>query len=251
MSLAKKIHFVAMVGVDVDIDIMPYWIRHYKSLNLDSYTVFLHLSKDEGKNMATSYNLQVQGFDLIYLPNNILEVNEKMKNAPDFVREKVLTDFIATLPKEDFVLNADGDEFQVWERNPHHDLERGVNVVIGNLVDCFDDTLHNPDYNLTLEENYPIRNENLSTFFKAEPCLTRKQCLFPVWYPVNLTGTHTVKLGVDWEKGRTIISGPIEVLHYRWRKEAINRVRGRKYWPQDEIEKMEAFFEVNKNEVLK
>lgn len=238
-----KIHLVALIGAKVDADILPYWVRHYKTLELDSYTVFLHESGMPSMDNALQRMLLLDGFRVTMVPENALRDNPIMPNCPDMVRSILFESFALGLPQNDYLITADGDEFQQWGVLPREAVARGVRVMLGRLTDCFDDYLHPVKPEMSLEENYPIRHENLVAQFCKEYRLNQnKICMAPVGFPVDYSGSHDVKRGHVDVTPRMLTSGPLEVLHYRWRGSALTRSQGRRYWTEEDLQAMRQFF---------
>lgn len=247
MSEAKyipKIHFAALVGVDVDSDLLPWWIPHYREMHLDSYTVFLHESLDEEKNNQAEVLLVVLGgFNVRRVSENALRESPAWPGAPDGVRRTILGAFAKSLHPQDFLITADGDEIQEWEENPRDTAARGISVVLGQLIDRFDDSLHDAIPGKSLLESFPIEDENLHRYFRKVSLVSKKICMAPASYPVEYSGSHDLTLGEKFPP-RCTVSGTLRVLHFHWRKSAASRVRGRSYWSVEEIATMEKFFQI-------
>lgn len=244
--LTPRIHLVALIGVGVDADILPFWVRHYKALQFDSYTVFLHSCGEAGKDRAIEKMLLMDGFRVVMVPENALRDNPIMPNCPDMVRSILFDSFCLGLPQKDFLVTADGDEFQEWYEKPHELVSRGIKVLYGRLIDCFDETLHRVNPEMSLHDNYPMRDADLGLRFRLGPTLNQnKICMAPVSMPVDYSGSHDIKRGQsDSVFTHMVSSGPIDVLHYRWRDSAITRARGRRYWTDADLLRMRDFFSV-------
>jgi len=245
MSEAKrpKIHFAALVGVEVDYDLLPWWIPHYRALGLDSYTVFLHECRNENRNIEALVLLKSAGFRVHPVPENALRESPAWPGAPDGVRRTLLGSFAKALHPDDYLVTADGDEIQEWEENPREAVARGVAVVLGQLIDRFDDTLHDAIPGKTLLESYPSEHPDLHSFFRKVSLVSKKICMAPASFPVEYSGSHDLTLGAKFPP-RCTVSGTLRVLHFHWRKSAATRVRGRSYWSPEEISAMEQFFNV-------
>ncbi len=238
-----KIHFAALFGVAVDADLLHYWIPHYKALNLDSYSVFLHESKDPVLNAAVESRFIMEGFRVTMVPEGAVRNNPVCPGDPGIGVRSIIMEMVAlSMDEKDYLITADADEFQQWTESPRATLERGVGVVLGDLIDCFDDTLHAPDPDKTLAENYPTEYFNLSSLWKEHPYNTKKICMSPARYPVDYSGSHEVKRHHHRVLPRVVVTGPIMVLHYRWRESALLRVMGRPNWPEQEIRFIKEFF---------
>lgn len=239
-----KIHFAALVGVEVDADLLPWWAPHYAAMGLDSYTVFLHESIFESKNRRAEDLLHALGYKVRRVPENALRESPDMPGCPDGVRKILMENFAASLHPKDFLITADGDEIQEWRELPREAVARGVSIMMGRLIDRFDDTLHNAIPGKSLEESFPGEHENLTTYFKKIPLTLKKICMAPANYPLEYSGSHAVKLGEFPNQPLYISSGPIRVLHYRWRETAYLRVKDRHYWLPEELEAMKKFFSI-------
>jgi hypothetical protein len=237
-----KIHFAALFGIAVDADLLDYWIPHYKALHFDSYTIFLHKSENEPLNIDVEARFINEGFLVTMIPENALRVNPITPGAPDGVRSILLELLSLAIPEGDFIVTADADEFQIWTEKPHDVVNRGVGLVLGTLIDCFDESLHAPDPKKSLAENYPIEYLNLSSLWRDMPYKTAKVCMSPARYPLDFSGSHEPKRHYHNVLPRVIATGPITVLHYRWRASAFQRVSGRSYWPEHELAFVRQFF---------
>ncbi len=227
----------------MDADLIPWWAPHYRALALNSYTVYLHQSVDENKNAEAEAALNGYGFAVVRVPEDTLRTSKLMPGCPDGVRRTYLKAHAESLPEDHYFITADGDEIQLWEEMPHAAVTRGIELVTGRLFDRYDDTLHAPVPGKPLEENYPGEHPDLHEHFKAEGLVQKKICMAPASFPVEYSGSHDfiIKNG----KHRScFMTGPLRILHYRWRDTTIKRVTGRYYWPQKEIDAMKTFFSV-------
>lgn len=246
MTKAKsKIHFVALIGVAVDADIFAYWIPHYKALAFDSYSVFLHASPDVGESQKAEALFIDEGFRVTMLPEGSIRNNPVCPGDPGLGVRSIIMDLASlSMDEGDFIVTADGDEFQYWPEAPREMVARGIKLVTGNLIDCFDDTLHAPDPKKTLKENYPTEYFDLSALWKTNPYNMNKICLSPARYPVDFSGSHGLKRHHAEVAPTVFASGPIAVMHYRWRESALLRVKNRPGWPEHEIAFIKNFFSV-------
>lgn len=157
----------------------------------------------------------------------------------------VIMDLVSlSMNPADYLITADGDEFQQWTESPQDTVGRGIGLVRGELIDCFDDSLHAPDPKKTLAENYPTEYFNLSSLWRGSPYNTKKICLSPARYPVDFSGSHEEKRHHHSVLPRVISTGPLTVLHYRWRESALRRVKNRPGWEEPEIKYVKEFFNV-------
>ncbi len=240
-----KIHFAAMVGVAFDADLFPYWIAHYKALGLDSYSIFLHEGLDAAANMAAKMLFINSGFMVTMLPEKTVRENPICPGEPGIGVRSVIMDMInLSIHEDDFLLTADGDEIQQWNETPHEAVARGIKIVLGRHVDCFDETLHAPDPAKSLQENYPLEHLSLCSYWKEFPYNTKKICMSPARYPVDFSGSHEVRRHYQDAAPRLVSTGPINVLHYRWRETVLKRVKDRPNWPPEEIAAIKKFFSV-------
>lgn len=242
MSEARpKIHFAALVSVALDSEMLPWWIPHYQALLLDSYTVFLHTCGDPWRDKIAADLLRRERFIVQPLHPDAVKTCGT-PGAPDGLRKSCMEFFSSISDENDFLITADADEFQEWRESPREAVARGVSVVLGRLVDCYDENLHAPLVHQTLANSYPYRAEDLASHFNSFRLNQKKICMAPMKYPLEYSGSHEPRPGASLPPG--VVTGPIDVLHYRWRANALDRVRGRSYWPDAALEKMKEFFSV-------
>ena len=230
------IHFASFYCPDLDRDLLDAWLAYYLSMRFESYTVFLNTRQLHEENLFT--------------------VRDRMKQSGVSVRvaigpfndgqlqSEVLREFSGTLPKDDFLVIADSDEFQTVPRNAYggYDVTRGV--LVDRYADALIDAVTEPgrpvDCVSGLEALYPhagnieelIRQDLPPQYCNGWACTKREKiCCTRAGYDVSYTGSHGFH--PDFEK--TILPSlrvdPVvyPVNHYTWRSGILRRMLGRSY----------------------
>lgn len=234
-----KIHFVTLFGLKFDFDLVDYFITHYKAMNLTSYKVFLHLSGDWDKDVEAGKKFLDAGFDVENIDaEKVCGVSKAAVHPGGFYKEPLLKAYVETLPPADYVMVADSDEFQEWEKSPFE--YSAFDLVEGVLYDKFATVgLPKVDKTKTLDENYPVGHPCISSLWRKHPFKIEKILLFKAKVPVSLSGCHFV------EGGRIGLKSPLKVarvLHYRWRENVLERIKDRYYYDDEDTKGITKFF---------
>lgn len=221
----NKIHFVALIAPDLDRDILLNWMFHYHSLKLDTYTAFIHkdLCNDNNKWLVSA--LQKHGFRVTYVHGAFGDCD---------LRVNVMNVFAMSIPDNDYIMSADSDEFQQW---PNDDvrtplLNGSVDVIKGELIDKFSDTLKEYDGSESLQEIYPYSAKGLDMQIDPEyKTNLQKICIAKNKLPVCFKGSHDFNSSIPNKKlGSNLIArSGIRVHHYRWRDTLLKRLSGKEY----------------------
>jgi hypothetical protein len=199
------IKLISCVGIDYDIALLPHFIEHYSKLDIDTFHFIIHSKSQFNLNefYNTNINLRldkwVGKFDGVTKTNKLNNIIEKTK--------------------EDYIVLADVDEFQIWDKP----LKSYNKAVWGTLQDR-----ESKDKSLTevkpgnLEEQFPLITER--TLWKD----LDKPCLFPS--SDRLLSPHHLEINKNPKKDL------IKVNHYRW-------VKGRL---EKSIERKSIYKELNK-----
>ena len=249
-----KIHLLCLFSVRLDSDLIPFFIEHYKKLELDFYTVHLHLSGVEELDFEAHNVFLQHGFTVVPVPfADTLERPETayakaipkdapitLSTWPGAYKAPMTLAYIKTMPKEDYLLPVDSDEFQMWETSPHDVAVSGVDFVRGVFVDRFDRRLKFADRALTLEENFPYTHENLPKHLGVNLANTKIVLTLP-HVPIDYSGAHEEKkiAGAHYKEWPHIIP----VHHVRWRPNIKERIEHRFYTPPDYAKKVLGFFD--------
>jgi hypothetical protein len=242
-----NIHFAAFFGVEFDLDIMPFWIEHYKKAGFDSYHVFLHRETGEiGSNIKTQFKHHGFSFETVDGPY-----------GHGILQKLVLGRYVDTLPPEDFLVIADADEFQSAPGNPpfkagdglyigppattlipYRELLQHVDIVTGFMVDRFTHRLEtcyiDPFRQFPYEEfpaNEVLNNFTPPRFHRAEWPLTRrtKVLVARAGYEVAYEGSHCL---LQVPQGAQIAE-MYKVYHFAWRESAKKKLVKKAYYSQD------------------
>jgi hypothetical protein len=226
-----RIHFVSFFGVDYDMDLMPYWYYWYRDRHFDSYTVFLHRYPDEVGSFDVD-TFKLHGFDVKIAPN-VPYRDGRLQNT-------VLTNFVRTLPKEDFVVVADADEFQCQPGTivpiDYRKALLSVDMLSGYLCDFYGEHLDACTEDPFKQYPYtePVENNILGNFHppqvKAGPWpLTRRTKILAarVNQGVDYSGSHAMCEGLSTSR---IDSGPYRVVHFPWRASFTKKIIEKSYF---------------------
>lgn len=206
----RKVHLMSMIGVDYDWELVPFFIEHYKRFDFDSYTIFLHSNKHIPHARREQY---------------LSAIREQEKWDAAFVnieggywaggKEAILQQFAQGLPGWDYVVTADADELHDMPPRTYKELILSRDLVMGALVDCYDnDTLAPVQRTVPLELQYP-RGSNIEAL-NVGRCgeINRTKIMANRAHaPVSYIGNH-----VYWEDIKQLnVSSGHDVLHYTFR----------------------------------
>lgn len=242
-----KIHFLAFIGVEYDMDLMPFWIPFYVDRKFDTYKVFLH--REEGQIDPEIINhFRQAGFSV------------KTCNGPyghGLLQKLVFDNYVKTLPPEDFVVVADADEFQSSPNiaaqpsllenvftGPHSPIPvdyRGLlkfyDIITGFMVDRYSDKLENCCMNPFSQYPYeePFTREILKAFYPPYLHLSE-------WPHTRRTKILAARAGssVAYEGSHCMIEAPekaniavnFRVYHFAWRKASKQKIIKKCYYTQ-------------------
>ena len=196
-----RIKLISCISLDYDEVLLPHFMDHYSKLDIDSFHLILHSNKD---------------FDL--KKYNYLNVNlklDKWVGIFDGVTKTNKFNNIIKESKEEYILLADVDEFQIWNINLKEAIKK-YKAVWGTLRDR-----ESKD-----KELIEVTSEELNKQF---PLITKrtnwgsldKPCLFPS--SDYLLGPHNLKTYTNPHKDL------IDIDHYRWIKGRVEKMIERKY----------------------
>lgn len=230
----SKLHFVALVSVDFDADMLPYFIPHYSDLECDNYCLFLHEGKDVDATLWAQKAALEAGWKCRIVPREASFGNGELKRA-------LLEKFQRAAKPNDYIMCADGDEFQVWKKSPREYMQEGFDMLLGQRIDRFNVLLFPVDHALELEENFPEANANLSKLIyprhpRARDKIVMSKALVPVDYKkcfgLSVKAPSNLKA-----------SGDIPILHYKWRSNIFDRLRQRPDYTPEEVAAIKKFFQ--------
>jgi len=243
-----NIHFAAFFGVEFDLDIMPFWIEHYKKAVFDSYHVFLHKESGEiGSEIKSRF--KQEGFSI------------ETANGPfghGILQKLHFNLYAGSLPPDDFLVIADADEFQsepgagplkagddlfigppAPSLIPYRELLKHVDIVTGFMVDrytpngleaCYINPFRQYPY-----EQYPadriLDNFTPPQFRSTQWPETRrtKVLVARAGYEVSREGNHCM---MQVPEGAQIAEN-YRVYHFAWRESAKRKVEIKTYYSQE------------------
>lgn len=220
-------HFISVIGVDYDLDLAPYWIKHYAPCDFDTRTVFLH--RETGGVPQSTVNLYVKnGFTVHCIDGPY---------SGGIVGAAYMENFIRNLPGTDFVTVADADEFQTMRDGsliPYKVLCRDYDILHGLFEERYADTLSVCEDDPFIQ--YPHVEPYTGDYLKAfcPPYLDHIE--WPWVYRCKIIaaraneqyrfyGMHTI----ENIKQRTKIMFGLKVIHFAWR-EGAKRKLAKKDW---------------------
>lgn len=229
-------HFIALVGLDYDTDLLPYWVDYYREYGFDEYRVWLHVNGDEE---AHPDPRRVR-YGELFRDNGFYVEQAYGEFANGALRMRCLKGYQRTLPDDDFVICADSDEFQILSKDDYFDLMKcGFEVISGELRDRFDFTLHNPEplifgdpVRMPLHVQYPLHG-NVAQIAKqtVEPasCCRAKVLAAKASVNVSYIGSHRVSGSKHREAKGYIVD------HYTCRESYLRRMGGKTYFRPEQI----------------
>lgn len=243
-----KIHFAALFGVDLDYDIAGFWRDHYTDCGYDSYTVFLHsLTPNSDRCLEQLREFEKAGFKTLFAPS--CEYSSAMRNT-------ILDTYAKSLPGSDYLVTADSDEFHLAGccKSDMPDLIRSCDILSGNLVDRWDDTLHAADSDRPLTKQYPYSGDLFSHLYDSSDCPDKDRWRRPhtgkilaarAGLPVAYVGSHVL---YSRDNAYNEIGGCF-VLHYKWRHTIEMRLKTKWYFQESMREAVIDFFDSEKRKV--
>ena len=242
-----NIHFAAFFGVEFDLDIMPFWIEHYKKAGFDSYHIFLHKESGEiGSEIKTRF--KHEGF-------SIETVDGPYSHG---ILQKLHFNLYADkLPPDDFLVIADADEFQsepgagplqagtdlfigppAPSLIPYRELLKHVDIVTGFMVDRYThrlETCYMNPFRQYPYEQYPadkiLDNFTPPEFRKTEWPHTRRTKVLAAraGYEVAYEGSHCLMQVPE----KALFAEDYRVYHFAWRESAKKKVAIKAYYTQE------------------
>lgn len=256
--------FTSLFGVDLDFDLLPFWIEHYKKYQFDEYEIYLHSGKnDKDRLLDASLMLHSAGFfahavdPVSYRrPDDCIDASTTLRNI---VLDAHVKKCRPIFGDDSYLVVADSDEFQ---RMP--DTYRSVigdyDYVFGELIDRYDTTLHNADPDIELSVQFPFAGD-------VHDIIRKEHCRDARWFylhktkilaaklsvPVNYVGSHNLfgelagNTRADLYSVLDEMNGekPILIDHYTWRETIIDRMCYRPYYTSEQIYHTARFFGID------
>jgi hypothetical protein len=230
-----KIHFISLVSVDLDLDMLPYFLPHYNALGLDNYCLFLHEGKSPDDNLWAESAAKDLGWKVRFVPRNASFCNGDLRKA-------LFNKFQKAVPPTDYIMTSSGDELQNWTGSPYDFVSGDFDVILGLRFDRFSDSLRGINPEDELENIYPIQHPNLTKeIFPNKPRSNDKIILSKAAVPVDFKKSTSL---LTKDTSNLKVTGDISIYHYKWRDNIFNRLRERSDYTPDEIRSIKNFFEV-------
>jgi hypothetical protein len=240
-----KIHFASLFCVDFDLDLLPYWVEHYLSFRFDDYNVWLNTQRNATGKLACAFKyLSDRGF-------NVTIENGQFVNGS--LRAKVMEEYVSTLPKNDYLVTADSDEFQNMNGD-YCDLIREYDVVNGILVDRYDDTLHDAEKKSDgsdLFQQFPhegcVEQEIIFKYLDGDASkwsVVRRSKIMAAraGIPVSFGGSH---FAFTHRENIRYTPEHYSVYHFTWRDSLLGRMAGKHYYKAAHLWYVSKFFNID------
>lgn len=236
-----KIHLITLMAIDLDWDILDFWIDHYKKLDIDTYTVFVHIEQSLKHLNEGTQKLKDAGF-------NVCPVHGGNQYCEE-LRDTVMKAYLLNIPKDEFILTVDSDEFQMWPDNDiHQSMMHGeIDLMEGYLIDCFNTTLKPAEPHIPLDIQYPKRVKHLEkrlfpTDKKISNMHQEKICCHKNIINIDFYGSHVIKSIPEKIKGYFRSRGTLDVLHYKWRATTKQRLLTKPWYDEYKTNKILGVF---------
>ena len=230
-----KIHFTALISVDLDLEMIPYFIPNYSDLELDNYVIFLHEGKKPDDNLWAEKAIKDAGWKVRFVPRNASFGNGELRRA-------LFNKLQKAIPPTDYIMTSSGDEIQNWTGSPYDFVADNVDIVLGKRFDRFNDSLKEVDPEGELENIFPIQNENLSFILSPnKPRPNDKIVMSKASVPVDFKRSTAL---LTKDASNLKVTGDISIYHFKWRKNLLERLRERSDYTPDDIKSIKNFFEV-------
>jgi len=228
-----KIHFVSLLSVEFDVDMIPTFIPHYAGLELDNYVLFLHEGKNTDANLWAESAAKEAGWKCRFVPRESSFGNGELKRA-------LVNKFQKACKPGDYIICADGDEIQAWPFSPRDVAADDYDMVLGRRIDRFNEKLVGIDHEIPLEINFPLEHDNLSKIlFPKRPRSRDKIVMAKASVPVD----YKKCLGLTVKQpGNLRVTAEVPILHFKWRDNIFRRIQERADYFPEEVQAIHNFF---------
>jgi len=228
--MRPKIHFACLFGVDYELDIAPYWIRHWQSHQLDYYRIFLHREKS-GIPSSTVKLFQDAGFYVSCVDG---------PHSNGILRRETVGRYAMNIDPEDFIVTADADEFHDLD---YHDALQEYDIISGFLHDHYGASLEvcdrDPFEQYPHEEKFtgePLKNFTPPFLRTTEWPLTRRGKILACRAGDKLLymGSHVMGEVSSTAK----ILDNQKVHHFAWRESAARKTAVKSYYKKENLKEI-------------
>lgn len=230
----RKIHFVSLFNPEYDFDMLKPWATYFRSLNLDTYTIYMHTRSNPSSEKVDSWRREFTkyGFFAEY-------IQDEARCA--FIRERVMGEHIRYLDSDDYIMTIDSDEIPELPEN-FKEIVFSSAMVTGSLIDRWGSELCDYDGTRTLDLTYPFRGN-----FYSHANIERKDIEGPlnkiivsrVSVPISFAGSH---VHFAEEPDASNIAGPYVINHFRYRGSLKQRMIERGVYSAEDIIEINTYF---------
>lgn len=240
--MQTKFHFAALIGVDYELDIFDHWANYYLDMRFDTYTIFLHREKGSIPNCLVKH-VKDKGFMVECFDGS---------HADGRLRGEVCRYHASKLPDNDFLITADGDEYQscpgfpgaVKEIPPNYRLlEKHFDLITGFMSDRWGDSLEesegDPFIQYPYEETFTgdIQKNVVPHFLNPDLWRqTRRTKILAAraGYKTGFEGSHLMS---ETPSNARIAEG-FRVVHFAWRESARRKVAVKSYFTLENLDEV-------------
>lgn len=260
------ITFTSLINPAFDYDLLPHWIEHYRGFNFDEYTVFLHYTSASRASATSPSNFNNAYRMLENAGFNVYVSTGEFKNG--MLRIECMELVRKNLKPDDYIVTADSDEFHdIPPDCDYKELILSHDAVRGELIDCYDTSLHDARIDSPLYLQYPLTGhvdeEVLSSmpevYRQSWPTGQRRKVLASkATMPVNFSGSHYIfgetgftlrdaSATTTGRPGNTIDYHPkkFKVRHYSWRTSVLSRMASKTYYNSNHLYFVMKFFGID------
>ena len=214
-----RIHLACLFGLH-DKDLLPHWMKHYARYAFDTMTIFFHApGMNEEQREGYAQMARENGFDALFASFGFF--------ASGSGRAYVMEHMKRLLPKDDYLVTADSDEFHVMDPATYRDIILDHEAVTGNNRDRWDEKLHYAKEDAPLERQFPSFGDIMAAYQKKQTVnVTDKVMACRVSVAVDFTGSHRI---IEKTAPRNIYGGQA-VDHYRWRPCVLDSFKDKFYY---------------------
>lgn len=219
-----RVHLCSLISLGLDGDLVKHWVDFYSSMNLDTYTVWIH-------GPTSSPEQQEKYLPILREAGWEYFITESPFHG--LLRYLTILPHVNRLPDQDYVLYCDSDEFQEWPGHNPKKFLMGADIITGALLDRYDKTIHACDPEKPLDEQFPYEADRIEQYF--ENFFNKRDGKYDKWFlkvcacrariTPNLEGLHHVADG----EHKYLCRGELKVHHFRWRETIWRRMVDRDY----------------------
>lgn len=229
----NKIHFCALFGVDLDIDIVHQWAQWYRRYDFDRYGVYLQSNRDISEEVRQDYMALFRryGFWSAWIPENFQYGK---------IRLKYIGAYHKTMPHGDYLVCADSDELHGVEPDRYRSIILKNDLIFGHTVDRYSTELKKALPGMSLFEQYEKEGDVKARAYCGGTGIYR-----PVKRRILAARSH---VAVNYAGSHYTTGGPYEeygdypVYHFAYRHNCLDRMARKAYYTAENLYKIARFF---------